>query len=562
MKKIIPSFLLCCVLFVTFPFCVYASNRVNTIDIEATVFEDGAMGITQVWEGTFEEGTENYIPMNLPDYITLSELKVSDQNGVYQTVEDWDINWNFKEKANKCGIHQTDDGFELCFGISQYGKKRYTISYRLSNAVSAYSDKDGVNFRFVNAQMNTTPTNVSVKIQLANGTPITDEFADIWAFGFHGEVQFEDGTIHAYTTDPIESENHVTVMFSFNKGVLSPTHQESGSFEEVKQRAFEDSDYSEYNDEDVSVWVVLLIIFMVFILPIAIIIIVHIVKQKTEEKKRRQFSQRFGYFRDIPNEGNISATYTLGRMFQVCKDGSILATGILRLIEIGCLIPVNTEDVGFMGKTKETVNLRLTGGIHHKMNAFDEFLYTILETAAGPDQILQAKELGHFANRNDRLLRIYIENHDNAGRTYLSQKQCFKRWRNPAKFVDLTPSGEKKLGELLGFKRYLEDFSLIAERGVNEIAIWRELLTYAMLFGIADKVAKQMKELYPELSAEITTYSQTISTAYAYNALLYSNMIRAEQERIQEQRSRGSGGFSSFGGGGGSIGGGFGGGSR
>ena len=86
--------------------------------------------------------------------------------------------------------------------------------------------------------------------------------------------------------------------------------------------------------------------------------------------------------------------------------------------------------------------------------------------------------------------------------------------------------------------------------------IWRGLLTYAMLFGIADQVAEQMKELYPQISAELTDYSQSMATAYSYHYLLYSNMKKAEEQREQEKRSGGGGGFASLGGGGGSIGGG------
>lgn len=92
--------------------------------------------------------------------------------------------------------------------------------------------------------------------------------------------------------------------------------------------------------------------------------------------------------------------------------------------------------------------------------------------------------------------------------------------------------------------------------------IWRELLTYAMLFGIADQVAEQMKALYPQISAELTDYSGSMATAYSYHYLLYSNMKKAEEQREQEKRSGGGGGFASFGGGGGSIGGGSGGGTR
>ena len=215
-----------------------------------------------------------------------------------------------------------------------------------------------------------------------------------------------------------------------------------------------------------------------------------------------------------------------------------------------------------MGKTKETVSLRLMGSNHANMNEYDEYLYTVLEGAAGSDAILQAKELERFASQNDKLLRAYIQKCDSAGRAYLNQKHCLKRWNMPVKFTDLTPVGEQELGELMGLKRYLADFSLIAERGVKEMPIWRELLTYAMLFGIADQVAEQMKALYPQISAELTDYSQNMATAYSYHYLLYSNMKQAEQRREQEKRSGGGGGFASFGGGDGSIGGGSGGGTR
>ena len=562
MRKKVRSLILCVVLLFTLTLPANAANKVNTMDIQAVIYEDGSMNVTQSWTGLFDEGTECYIPMNAPDYLTISMLTVSDQNGSYDTVPNWNIDWSFEEKAKKCGIHATDNGYEICFGISQYGQNRYTIKYKLDNVVGSYSDRDGVNFRFVNKGMNTTPTDVKVEIRLADGTPIADEIADVWGFGFAGKVVFENGSIIASTETPIYAENHVTVLFAMDKGIITPSRKEPGSFEEVKAKALDGSDYDNTGSEEVSTFEALTVTLLSIGLPIGLIIWVRRIKKKSAEKKRQRFSERFGYFRDIPNDGNLSATYTLGQMFDVCEDGAILATGMLRLIQLGCLSPVETEQVGFMGKTKETVNLRLTGSNHDKMNEYDEYLYTVLEGAAGSDAILQAKELERFTSKNDRLLRAYIQKCDSAGRAWLSQKHCLKRWNMPAKLTDLTPAGEQELGELMGFKRYLTDFSLIAERGVKEMPIWRELLTYAMLFGIAEQVAEQMKELYPELSLELADYSQSMVTAYSYHYLLYSNMKKAEQQREQEKRSGGGGGFASFGGGSGSIGGGSGGGTR
>ncbi len=564
MRKKSVGLLLCFILLLALPLPASAANQVNTMDIQAILYEDGSMHIIQSWEGSFEEGTENYIPMKTSDYLTISELTVSDQNGSYTTVPDWNIDWSFEEKAEKCGIHPTDNGYEICFGISQYGQNRYTITYKLDNVVGGYSDRDGVNFRFVNDKMNTTPTDVKVQIWLADDTPITDEIADVWGFGFSGEVGFINGSIVARTDAPLSTENHVTVLFSLDKGILSPSRQEPGSFEEVKETAFSGSDYDNAGSagDVVSTFVAITITLLSVIFPIWLVFWIPRMKKKRVEKKQQKFSERFGYFRDIPNEGNLSATYALGRVFDMCEDGAILATGMLRLVQLGCLSPVETQNVGFMGKTKELVSLRLMGGQHDKMNEYDEYLYTVLENAAGSDGTLQANELERFANQNDKLLRAYIGKQDSAGRAYLSQKRCLKRWNIPAKLTDLTPAGEQELGQLMGLKRYLEDFSLIAERGVKEMPIWRELLTYAMLFGIADQVAEQMKELYPALSSELTEYSGSLVTAYSYHYLLYSNMKKAEEQREQEQRSDGGGGFASHGGGGGSIGGGSGGGTR
>jgi uncharacterized membrane protein YgcG len=561
MRKKVSGLILCFALLFSLPLPAFAANQVNTMDIQAVIYEDGSMYVTQVWEGNFSEGTESYIPMNAPDYLTISQLIVSGQNGAYETVPDWNVDWSFEEKARKCSIHDTDSGYEICFGISDYGQNRYAIEYKLDNAVGGYSNRDGVNFRFVNDGMNTTPTDVKVEIRLADGTPITEKNAEIWGFGYDGQVEFSDGAILAYTESPIYSENHVTVLFSLEKGILSPSRQEPGSFEEVKETAFSDSDYDDIGEE-VSTFEAIVTILLSIGLPIGLIIWFFRMKKKRAEKKRQRFAERFGYFRDIPNDGNLSATYALGRLFDVCEDGAILSTGILRLIQLGCLSPVETQQVSLMGKTKETVSLRLVGSNHATMNEYDEYLYTVLESAAGSDSTLQAKELEHFASQNDKLLRAYIQKCENAGRTWLNQKICLKRWDMPAKLTDLTPTGEQELGELMGLKRYLTDFSLIAERGVKEMPIWRELLTYAMLFGIADQVAEQMKALYPQISAELTDYSGSMATAYSYHYLLYTNMKKAEERRIQEKRSGGGGGFASLGGGGGSIGGGSGGGTR
>ena len=77
---------------------------------------------------------------------------------------------------------------------------------------------------------------------------------------------------------------------------------------------------------------------------------------------------------------------------------------------------------------------------------------------------------------------------------------------------------------------------------------------FAYLFGIADKVAKQLKNLYPEV---IEQNNFDYDTIILINSFTRSSVWAASSARsAAENYTAGGGGFSSGGGGGGSFGGG------
>ena len=166
-----------CVLFLLFP--ASAANRVPEMEIEVALRPDGSAYVTQTWSARTEEGTEFYLARNDSGYLSITDFSVADKNGRYTFVEDWDVNASFDEKAGKCGIVETQDGVELCWGIGEYGENRYAIEYILHGLVGAYSDADGFNHRFVD-DMSVFPTDVLLTICRQDGTPLTDEECDVW----------------------------------------------------------------------------------------------------------------------------------------------------------------------------------------------------------------------------------------------------------------------------------------------------------------------------------------------------------------------------------------------
>lgn len=70
----------------------------------------------------------------------------------------------------------------------------------------------------------------------------------------------------------------------------------------------------------------------------------------------------------------------------------------------------------------------------------------------------------------------------------------------------------------MGLKRYMSEFSLMKEKEVPELVLWEKYLVYATVFGISEKVLKQLKVVYPQISDE----EYMNSHGYTYMYLMYS----------------------------------------
>ncbi len=532
-----------------------AANNVSDMDISVTVNDDGSAEITQVWEGDFDSGTENYIPINTGD-IGISDLRVSDEDGEYQTADEWNIDASFDQKARKCGINPTDDGVELCFGISRYGHNVYRITYLVTDFIKSYTDYDGTNFMFVNPDMSTFPTDARINITLANGRPFNEENAAIWAFGYDGEVHFSNGAITAYTNTSLSGSEHMIVMFRLNKGIIQPTANEYTSFDDVKDTAFEGSDYGydSYDDYEEASPLETIIGFLILAGVLAIIIwIISLFVRRAKEIKK--FCADAPYYRDTPNGGDIEMSYYLSQNFSITSEESLIIGALmLSMINKGCLEPLTTEKIGFFGKVKQSVDLRL---VHEPDTAAENRLYALLKASCGDDGILQEKELENYSYNHPEAIEAIMNGAKANGEIDFINKGGFSgRAGNTIK--SLSETGKDELAQVVGLKKYLEEFSLISEREIKETIIWQDYMVYAALFGIADRVMEQLKNLYPDRLPEFENYNRNIIIATGYCHSMHSSAQRA----MQQQRTDGLGGSASFGGGGGFSGGGSGGGSR
>lgn len=186
-------------------------------------------------------------------------------------------------------------------------------------------------------------------------------------------------------------------------------------------------------------------------------------------------------------------------------------------------------------------------------------LQKLLYDAAAEDHVLQPDELSDYIKENPM------------------------QWRPFANMLNRLTGGildEKLLNrenamQVVGFLRYLKDFSLVGERYIEEVALWKEYLVFASFYGIADQVRKDMKKIAPDVAElndmigaeqlfeDIAPLTDTITSSllFAHSYMTYKEQKEVEEyERERERRERrsssGDDGYSSYGGGGGHSGGG------
>ncbi|MGI6173153.1 MAG: DUF2207 domain-containing protein [Christensenellales bacterium] len=543
MKKLIACLCLICIVLFALSAPAFAANRVERMEISVELLQDGSGWITQTWTGEFNEGTECYIPISDSGHLTLSDFSVTCDGELYATLDSWDTSASFDEKAYCCAIHNVSGGYELCWGISKYGARTYQISYMVHDLVRSYDESDGFNFMFVNRDLNTTPTDVSLYL-FSNDFLITEENARAWAFGFEGEVAFsDDGGVQVWTVDPISPRNYVTVLFELQSGFLSPASRVSGSFEEVRERAFEGSDYSDPAGEGIPVAVLAVV-------GVAVIVI-GVLAYTYSAKRKAALEAMYARHTDfVPVD--LVATWRMGRLFHLIhEEGTIIGALLFRLVNSGCI--VSTEP-GVTGKAAAKVPLQMVHPPEDPSSA-EALLYDLLLSACDQNGVLFPNYVKRCFKKNPEVMRDFLKAIETGADDLLMHMGCFTG-RPSGSLKNLTEEGERTVVRVMRIQRVLtgvDPSSAQLYDSMNPADAW----AYAILFGLKDEALRGIRAFYPDYVDDY--YWDDMYAwywySYYYRDYSYGEMVRAE-------RASGSGGSSSSGGGGGASGGGSGGGTR
>ena len=559
----------------TFHFSLFTSSarpQLHRLDIRVVLSRNGDARITETRQMTIDsEGTECYIGIGTPDGSEVRDLTVSDESGyVFENVGAWDVDRSRSWKAGKCGIVNKHGGCELCWGLGDSGERTYITTYTYTNLVHAHSDYDAIRHVFLDEGVSPKPDEARLTIVAAPEFPdsvsgelcapaFNEDNCAIWGFRFGGEIAFtKDGTIESWNTEPFGRSGAMYIMVRFNKGLFEPVVHENDTFEEKQNQAFEGSDYYNYDSgyggggdafsDAMGLVGLFCTVFGFFILPIVggIWYFVYV------WRARKKVNKNLLWYRDIPLKGNLQAANDMLNAYKYfgADYNNLLSACILKLINMGA-ISIESR-LGARGKTEQNFV------IHELPDTGDQPMllrkvHNIFKLAAGSDTILEPKELKTFmrSTKNESITDSFIST--------LHTKTGISAYKDRL----------DEVRQVYGLKKFLKEFTLLDERGVGEVKLWKDYMIYATLFGIADQVIADMKKINPEYfnMDQVADQMANDMTLPMIRSTLLNSTSRAVANKAareaQAHRVSGRGGHTSWGGGGGGFsGGGFGGGVR
>lgn len=541
---------------------IAADWSIRDIEVRVRLQRDGSALITERWDMRASEGTEVYVPReNLGD-IEIMDFSVLEGFKRFEFQDYWDTDASLRDKAGKCGINPLGSGVELCWGLGSHGDHVFNVQYRMTNVIKSLNDCDIFHLQLVNSEMAAAPAHVKVTIE-APDSQMDTSWVRLWGFGYEGTTGFEsDGTAVFESTDHLSYYSSVIALLRFEKGCFESESVQDREFQEVLDMAMQGADFGSDEDYDDGVSFIgflssLLVIYFMFIYPVKRALSGGKLSKRQKRKLLGANPSNLPWYRDIPLKGNIyEADFVLEKLDEKRQSNAIASAIILRLIQDGYLAVRKVDK----GKVDIYFN---DGADPQNLDDASLGLYIMMKEASGSDEILQDKEFSKWSakSKNKSAIRTWANRIQKEAKSGLGGRSLYLKDK-------FTPEGQTEAQHLIGLRNYLKDFTIIEERHSDEVTLWRDYMVYASLFGIADRVAKELKDINPEYFEQVmpydyTTFSSVLRmTDSLSRSITNARYVAPVSSGTSFSSSSGFGGRSSFGGGGGFSGGGRGGGVR
>lgn len=589
------------------------SLYLNKLDFDVQINNDGSMDVTETWNidisstntlyKTFKTDSSKY---NGITNVTVKEIAYGIEKPFIKTDE-----WAYHvTKGYYYGTENEDDDFEIGWGVgldNSTATKTYKISYTVKDAITKYNDYSELYWQFIGKDFEVSAKKINGTITLPSSV-INKEDIKVW-----GHTESLNGTIYATDNNKIEFElenfksgRFVEIRTLFPNDLIMSSGRTKNT--EILQTAIKEEtkwadqanarrEREEWIDNNLPIIIVGTILLVNLIL--IIIFIIKMIKyiKKLSSLKKYEPEVKLKYFRDMPDENATPAEAQRildikTTMYTPSNFGKIFSATILDLALKG-YIKIEQEK---NEKGKDKIKIIFIKDIDDKLKSDEKHIFEFVKKAANNKNEITLKDLEKYIRNHSTATESLLKNNYNKTEKQLISEKIidgqiqkeYKKYTNikvgyilatifllcftfiifiiPIIFLIinavlcgiiaknlnvLTQKGVDLKEKWKGLKKYMEDFSLLDKREVPELAIWEKYLVYATAFGIAEKVIKQLKIVYPnfeEITNGITTYSYMGIIMNTNFSSSFSHSITSSMSSAYSSGYGGGGGFSGGGG--------------
>ena len=513
------------------------------------------------------------------------------------------------------GKINSDGNFEIAWGVGMddsRGNRKYQITYTVEDAIAKYNDYAELYWQFIGSDFEIDAKTISGTITLPQNAISKDEIK-VWGHteDLNGEIYVTDLNTIQFNLKRFNSGRYVEIRALFPTDMIISSARTKNI--DILDNIIEEETVwaNEANSKRIAkniINAVIIVIAYTIALLVSILCIRKAIKIYNEQKENKKYlpEQELKYFRELPRKDATPAQAvrllylgispnTLGRIV----SATLLDLNLKKYIEF----KVEKE------KKKEKIIIEIINDNTSNLSKDEKVIFDFLKSACKKSNQITVDEFKKYISKasptkiqgfnNNVDLRtkeelINLEIHDkNQEKIYkkyssstsmfttilffailiiaimiseentiifgasaieiVSKKKSMIIVEKAKKKVNIyTQKGVNEREKWKGLKKYMEDFSLLDEKEVPDIVLWEHFLVYATAFGIAEKVLKQLKVVYPDLeqNLDINTHTYMHIMLHTNFSRSFSNAISTSMSSAYSSATGGGGGFSGGGGGG------------
>ena len=493
--------------------------------------------------------------------------------------------------------------------------KEYQISYTVEDAITKYSDYAELYWQFVGSDFEINADKITGTITLPSQAQTKDDIK-VWGHteDLNGEIYVTALDKISFELDGFNSGRYVEIRTLFPTSMIVSTSRihDVDILNDVieEETVWANEANSRRARRDATNFLVTLVVVIACIL-LSVFSILRAIKQANRFKGKSKYkpTQKIEYYRDLPRK-NATPAQSLYVYFET-KNG--IADNDIGKVVSATLLNLNLKKyIEFQvekDKNKEKITIKILSTDTKNLSADEKVIFEFLQKACKDSNEITVKEFEKYIRRSSTTDILALKTYIN-GQTKkeLINQQIYdaeqeKVYKNQSaqttiyviiifiaifaiafttEFLNMfgyvailglivcqviaiiinsktlnkinvyTQKGIDEKEMWKGLKKYMEDFSMLDKREVPEIAIWEHFLVFATAFGIADKVLKQLKVVYPNIENDlnVNTYTYMYLMMNTNFSSSFSNAISTSMSSAYTSASGGGGGFSGGGGGG------------